>query len=156
MLLAAFAIAMLAQPAMAQLNTGYSPVGRRLYGPGWSPNLSPYLNLLRGGNVAANYFIGVRPEIQRRQNAALFGIAIDELDRRTSGGPEEYAPTPPVSSGTYVYLANTGPYFNNTGGFFPTAGRPANSLMGQQPPSKSGRRGPSSGPAPGGSGMPPR
>jgi len=30
------------------------------------PNLSPYLNLLRSGDPAANYYLGVVPEIQRR------------------------------------------------------------------------------------------
>ena len=109
-----------------------------------TPNLSPYLNLLRGGNTAANYFIGVRPEQQRRQNAALFGLAINDLDKRTAGSPEEYAPSPPVSSGTYVYLSNTGPYFNNTGAYFPTAGRPQNSF-GSAAQAKSGRKGPSGG-----------
>jgi hypothetical protein len=30
------------------------------------PYLSPYLNLLRGGDPAANYYLGVLPEMQRR------------------------------------------------------------------------------------------
>jgi hypothetical protein len=140
-----------ASGAHAQLNMGYSPLGRQAQGYGSRPNLSPYLNLLRGGSQAANYFIGVRPEMQRRQQALQFGLQIDDLNARTAGRPEEFPPPPDkVTSGTYSYLANTGPYFNNTGAFFPTPGRPINSL--QRPPATqqrpTGRRGPSGGSAP--------
>ena len=54
-------------------------------GPGFAPGipaapgpmLNPYLNLLRGGNPAANYYLGVIPEQQRRAQAAQFGGAIN-------------------------------------------------------------------------------
>lgn len=145
-LLASLAILVSVQSASAQLNMGYNPSGGQGFGAGSRPNLSPYLNLLRGGNTAANYFLGVRPEVQRRQNASMFGLAITDLERRTANTPEEFAPTSPVASGTYVYLSNTGPYFNNTGAFFPTPGRPASTLSGQA--QRPGRRGPSSGTQP--------
>ncbi len=46
-----------------------SPYGQNnLYNPSNQP-LSPYLNLLRGGNPAVNYFFGVRPA----QNQGAFG-----------------------------------------------------------------------------------
>src|SRR5262245_56602670 len=45
--------------------------------PAPGPSLSPYLNLLRGGNPAANYYLGVVPELQRRTQAAQFGGAIN-------------------------------------------------------------------------------
>ena len=37
------------------------------YGPGYQTQLSPFLNLLRGGDASANYFLGVVPEQQRRR-----------------------------------------------------------------------------------------
>jgi hypothetical protein len=60
--LAAGAIALLPQAARAQLTgpsnpSGYAP---NMYNRATQP-LSPYLNLLRGGNNAVNYFYGVRP-----------------------------------------------------------------------------------------------
>ncbi len=151
LLLTAAAALLCVQGAHAQLNAGFSPLGRQAYGYGTRPNLSPYLNLIRGGNTAANYFVGVRPEVQRRQQAALFSTEITDLNIRTAGRPEEFPTTPPaVSSGTYSYLANTGGYFNNTSAYFPTAGRPINSL--QRPPATqqrpTGRRGASGGTTP--------
>jgi hypothetical protein len=47
------------------------------------PALSPYLDLTRGGNPAANYFLGVLPEIDRRRTKVEQGTAINELERRT-------------------------------------------------------------------------
>jgi hypothetical protein len=47
--------------------------------PATSPSLSPYLNMLRGGNPAANYYLGVVPEQQRRANEAMFGRSINQL-----------------------------------------------------------------------------
>jgi hypothetical protein len=35
------------------------------------PTLSPYLNMLRGGDPAANYFLGTLPDFQRRQEDAV-------------------------------------------------------------------------------------
>lgn len=72
--LVAGAIAFAPQSARAQL-TGPTNVG------GYAPNmynraaqpLSPYLNLLRGGNNAVNYFYGVRPGTQPNSFLGLFG-----------------------------------------------------------------------------------
>src|SRR5215813_2177101 len=47
------------------------------------PQLSPYLNLLRGGDPSANYFLGVVPERERRRNDALFRGSILDLEQRT-------------------------------------------------------------------------
>jgi hypothetical protein len=47
------------------------------------PALSPYLDLTRGGNPAANYFLGTLPEIDRRKTKVEQGTAINELERRT-------------------------------------------------------------------------
>jgi hypothetical protein len=80
--------------ASAQLYPSYSsPYGgayRRM-----QPALSPYLNLTRSGNPAANYFLGVLPEIERRQVEAMQGAAILDLERRldTPAPTEEALPT---------------------------------------------------------------
>jgi hypothetical protein len=57
-----FALALLTSSARAQITgptnpSGYAP---NMYNRAVQP-LSPYLNLLRGGNNAVNYFYGVRP-----------------------------------------------------------------------------------------------
>ncbi|MGL4550524.1 MAG: hypothetical protein ACRC33_05005, partial [Gemmataceae bacterium] len=94
-----------ASPALAQ---GLGPPGVPTYGPFQRPGLSPYLNLLRdnnannqfgNGGAAANYFLGVLPEQQRRANATEFSQRIGELDERTR-------PDGPISTGT-APLPNT-------------------------------------------------
>ena len=108
------------------------------FGPGYRPGLSPYLNLLRGGNTAANYYLGTIPEFQRRQNANFFSSSIADLQARTTPQRDDLPDAPPVRSGTTPYLANTGGFFANTAGFFPP-------VTGRQPgaplamPAKKGR-----------------
>ena len=63
------------------------PYGASQYGYG-TPRLSPYLNLLRGGKVTADYYLGPLPEVERRANAGLFGSQIQELERRVQGTDE--------------------------------------------------------------------
>jgi hypothetical protein len=59
------------------------------YGPGYGsygrsgPALSPYLNLTRGGNPAANYFLGVLPEVDRRRTKAEQAREITDLELRS-------------------------------------------------------------------------
>ena len=55
--------------------SGYAP---NMYNRSGQP-LSPYLNLLRGGNNAVNYFYGVRPGTQPGAYTGMFG--------QTSAGP---------------------------------------------------------------------
>ncbi len=58
--------------------------------PGYSPQyqnntgLSPYLNLLRGGDPAANYFLGTVPEFQRRSNFNYLQTKIQEIDQQSA------------------------------------------------------------------------
>jgi hypothetical protein len=86
-----------AAPAQPSSNQQYN---LNLYGPGLvspynssftrpGPNLSPYLNLLRGGNPAANYYLGVVPEVERRNNAAAFRAGIQDLALRVENPPAE-------------------------------------------------------------------
>ncbi len=51
----------------------YSHLGNRA-------GLSPYLNLLRGGDPAANYFAGVVPAFQNRANFSYLRTAIQEAE----------------------------------------------------------------------------
>src|SRR5262249_13009686 len=51
--------------------------------------LSPYLNLIRGGDPAANYYLGTIPEQQRRYNAYQTRNALQDLDARTTRPAEE-------------------------------------------------------------------
>ncbi|NBO92273.1 MAG: hypothetical protein EBV06_08165 [Planctomycetia bacterium] len=90
------------------------------YGPFQRPGLSPYLNMLRngGGNqfsngtAAANYFLGVVPETQRRSNAADFSQRIVDLEDRSKVDA-------PITTGTTPLPNTLRRYFNNTGGYFP-------------------------------------
>jgi hypothetical protein len=48
------------------------------------PALSPYLNLLRGGDPAANYYLGVLPEYDRRYQTARFSQALQDLSTQVN------------------------------------------------------------------------
>jgi hypothetical protein len=62
---------------------------QQYYGPGYGkygrsgPALSPYLNLTRGGNPAANYYLGVLPEIDYRRTKAATAREITDLELRS-------------------------------------------------------------------------
>ncbi len=109
---------MLAQPGYYYPN-GVSPYGGSGY-PYGTPRLSPYLNMLRGGNspanAAANYYSGVVPEVERRANARQFGSAINSLERQVTGLEEEEDLFPRLSAtGHPAVFGNYGGYFYNTG-----------------------------------------
>jgi hypothetical protein len=114
------------------------PYGASQYGYG-TPRLSPYLNLLRGGNntvnAAANYYLGVIPEVERRANARVFGTQIQELERRVQGSEE--------ATDIFPRLTETGhpAVFNNVGTYFGTnLQRPMTSPPGlNRPPPARGR-----------------
>jgi hypothetical protein len=91
------------------------PYNQPRYGVGYTPPLSPYLNLLRGGNQAANYFLGTIPEIERRQNAQVFRSAILELDTKVSREAVELGLAEPIgTTGHITAFGNTGTYFGST------------------------------------------
>src|SRR4051794_3494080 len=69
--------------AQAQYSPGFGPPINPPYGVGYRPGLSPYLNLLRGGDIASNYFLGTVPEFQRGANTATFRDRIGTLEGRT-------------------------------------------------------------------------
>lgn len=84
--------------------------------------LSPYLNLLRGSNPAANYFYGVRPGTQPSMmgsggfaNVAMGGMKMPFF-------PQQYEPDPLAdvdSPGRILPPAGHPVVFNNTLGYFP-------------------------------------
>src|SRR6516165_1867128 len=103
-------------PARAQMVYPYS---RPNYGPGYAPQLSPYLNFLRGGDPAANYFLGTLPEFQRRANAKQFGAAINalNLDLYNQAITQPLDPLlfqPLAQAGHPTVFNNTLTYFNQT------------------------------------------
>jgi hypothetical protein len=108
------------------------------YGPGYQTPLSPYLNFLRGGDPAANYFLGVVPEFQRRTNAAQFRSQIQGLQILTAPlrtppieGPEADLPRGFIPSGHPAAFGYTGTFF---GGQQVAAPRPAAGSRGQYTP----------------------
>lgn len=112
-LLGSLVLVVLAPAATAQ----YAPsVQRPTAGPYQRSTISPYLNLLRGGNPAANYFLGVLPEVNQRSLNAQYGSAILGLERRAAPPRgdlpelEEALPTLP-STGHPAVFGNVGSYF---------------------------------------------
>jgi hypothetical protein len=99
------------------------PYARPGYNPVSGPQLSPYLNLLRGGNPAANYFSGVLPEIDRRLNSQVFSAEIQDLERRLIVTPQQ--PVDELIAGALpgtghpVQFLNDSPYYNRTGVYRP-------------------------------------
>jgi hypothetical protein len=90
------------------------PYQRPNYGPMNRPAvLSPYLNLLRGGNPAANYFLGTVPEVDRRVNQRLVNSAIGSLEREEGRprveGDDLLSPLP--GTGHPTAFNTTTPYF---------------------------------------------
>jgi len=112
----------IAAPVIAQYSpytqpgygSGYSPYSGLGYGPYGRPSLSPYLNLLRGGNPAANYYLGVVPEVERRTQSSQFRTELRDLESRP---PSVLNPTndllPPLSeTGHGTTFMNFTPYYS--------------------------------------------
>jgi hypothetical protein len=90
------------------------PYARPGFSPYSRPQLSPYLNMLRGGSPAANYYMGVRPEFDRRATNLEVGTALQDLERRTVVDRESTDELVPTLSGTGhpVQFLNVSPYYN--------------------------------------------
>ncbi len=111
-------------PAAAQNVYPFQPPR---YGPGYQTPLSPYLNFLRGGDPAANYFLGVQPEFQRRQDRnQIYGSiqGISNLLPRRPGIFEEDIDRPLPSSGHPTAFGYTGSYFGSANQMGRTPGNP--------------------------------
>lgn len=96
-----------------------------IYNPRTQP-LSPYLNLLRGGNAATNYYYGVRPGTVGMGRGGFGGAPfVAPGGNRTLFFPQlATAPDPsgdPVTSpGSVLPPAGHAVVFSNTMGFFPS------------------------------------
>src|SRR5262245_61293217 len=104
-----WALALAGLLGLSLLGTGgasaQAPRGRPYSCAADRPQLSPYPKRIRGGDISANYFLGTRPEIQRRTDAREFRGAITDLDVRTA---------PVLDTGTTVVgFDNKGTFFNN-------------------------------------------
>jgi hypothetical protein len=107
---------------------GYTPY-RQGYGPYSRPLLSPYLNMLRGGDPATNYYLGVIPEIDRRTNYARVRSNILNIEQQLE---DQTAPTSPAVTAP---LKSTGHpvTFLNTSGYFPASPLRPGGLQQQMP-----------------------
>lgn len=104
-------LALSAAPAAAQY--AY-PIQPPRYGPGYTPLLSPWLNMLRGGDPAANYYLGVEPEFQRRQDRNIMYGQIQGMTNLLPARPqirEDEIDRPLASTGHATAFGYTGSYF---------------------------------------------
>lgn len=131
----------------------YQPPGAmpNVYNPANQP-LSPYLNLLRGGNPGVNYYYGVRPGTVGGTGQGLGAPFTASGGQRTLFFPQlASAPDPlvpaEVGGGSVLPPAGHPTAFNNTGGYFPSAfgnrgggGRPGLAGVGTSSARPPGRR----------------
>ena len=117
-------------------SSAFAQVGRyqgsaSSYGPYSRPALPPMLNLLRGGDPAANYYLGVVPERDRRVQSAQQGAAIQELEQRTGRrgaagrDPDALPELPPTGHAAY---------FLNYSGYYQFGGAGRGSQTAPTPP----------------------
>jgi len=92
---------------------GYGGYGG--FGAYGRPGLSPYLNMLRGGSPAANYYLGVVPAFEQRALDVQYSSALIDLERRAaapaSGEDEDLLPSLP-GTGHPAVFGYYQPYFN--------------------------------------------
>jgi hypothetical protein len=100
----------------AKAQNVYPLVSPQLRGYGWQTPLSPYLNMLRGGDPAANYFIGVVPEFQRRQDRSLIYGSLQGLQMQMLPPPEAN----PANLYNFLPEAGHPTAFGYPGGYFAT------------------------------------
>jgi hypothetical protein len=128
--LALAAVAVILLSASAASAQPY-PYNMPRYGVGFQQGLSPWLNLLRGGNTASNYYLGTIPEFERRQNSEVFRNALTQLDIKVSQEAVELGLSEPIGTTGHVTA------FGNTGGYFGSlTGRQAGVPPRQQPPAR--------------------
>lgn len=93
------------QPYLRQQNTN----------PYYTPPLTPWLNMLRAGNPAANYYLGVVPEFRQRTLNAQYGAQFNMMNQKLgteieSPEMEDLLPTLP-STGHATQFMNASPYY---------------------------------------------
>jgi hypothetical protein len=122
-------LALTVAPVSAQNIYPYQPPR---FGPGYQTQLSPWLNMLRGGDAAANYFLGVQPEFQRRQDRNQIYGSLQGFSNMLPMRPQVIdrdIDTPLNSTGHPTAFGYTGSYF---GGINSLARGPGNPFPQQQ------------------------
>ncbi len=92
------------------------------FGPYYRPQLTPYLNLARGGSPGINYFLGTLPEIQTRRNFGVLDNSLQELELKTANAAREENVVDPISKTMTSVYGNTLGVYGNTGTFYGTNG----------------------------------
>lgn len=159
-LLAAVVVAGWAGTAAAQVSPGYPQYGPAVpdpysFGPTNPYNranqpLSPYLNLLRGGNPAVNYAYGVRPGTL---GGGGFGGGAPRIAQGAQRGayfpqqqtmPQDPLTLPTASTGYVLPPAGHPVLFNNTLGYYPSPfgarGQPQGAMSGAGGGTRTGTR----------------
>jgi hypothetical protein len=94
--------------------------------------LSPYLNLLRGGDPAANYFAGVVPAFQNRANFNQMRTAIQDVEQRTAAPAEGLELGKPLDqTGHPTAFGYYSSYYPQLGGGRPPGGPGGPGIMGR-------------------------
>jgi hypothetical protein len=86
--------------------------GRPVPNPYSRPVLSPYINLLNGGNPAVNYYGLVRPELQ-------FASSLQQMGQQVALNQQQISDLQPFTLATTGHAAvfmNTSHYFQNLSG----------------------------------------
>jgi hypothetical protein len=107
-------------PASAQFTYPFRPPQ---YGPYYQTQLSPYLNMLRPGDPAVNFYTGVVPEVQRRQDRNAIYSSLQGLGSQIPLPPgitNRDIDLPLASTGHPTAFGYTGTYFagNMAGRYF--------------------------------------
>jgi hypothetical protein len=117
-------LALTVAPATAQNIYPYQPPR---FGPGYQTQLSPWLNMLRGGDAAANYFLGVQPEFQRREDRNRIYGSLQGMQNLLPARPQVVdrdIDTPLPSTGHPTAFGYTGSYFGGVNSFARSPGNP--------------------------------
>src|SRR5262249_30356507 len=77
------------------------------------PTVSPYINLLRGGNLAANYYGIIRPEQDLRRGLLNTQQAL--MNEQWFLGSQEQLANMPLITGNYASFQTQGRYFMTRG-----------------------------------------
>jgi hypothetical protein len=100
-LLPGIALLLAAAPARAQY-------------PGAPPQVSPYLNLVRGGSPGINYYGLIRP--QQQLQMGLQNVQAALINEQQFAGAQEALATQPVITGNYATYQTQNRYFMTRGG----------------------------------------
>jgi hypothetical protein len=90
--------------------------------------MNPYLNLIRPGSPAINYFSGVLPQREQRVFQQQFGQSLLDLEQRAAPAMEAEDLVPALPSTGHPTQ------FGYTGSYFPIPGYGPRPMIGPSPP----------------------